>query len=230
MSEDDLLRTAAFLLDEPTAHEIAGVYSDEVVFPARVMIEEGGSTTSFPLWGGRVLVLSHENQGVCSWGLSLDGPSAGAVLVGGDLPGAEETTVYASSLAAFVETRRWDGRCLTREPLLQAQAQPLDEGSLRYLQEGFDQGITTRGWPCERNHRFERDELMIMLWACADQCDWWVSGPVDAVRTILADLRRLSDLGGRCGQTTTSASHSSPRREASSFWARARSLRGFGTA
>jgi hypothetical protein len=70
-------------------------------------------------------VLSDENQGVCSWGVSSDGD--GEVVVGGDLLDARcATVVYAASAADFIAARRWDHRCLTTGPVLQAQAAELD--------------------------------------------------------------------------------------------------------
>jgi hypothetical protein len=45
----------------------------------------------FPGWPAPVLVLSDENQGVCSWGVPLDGD--GRVLVGGDLFDDGQATV-----------------------------------------------------------------------------------------------------------------------------------------
>ena len=193
---DEALRgVLARVLDSATAEEIAAVYDDQPVYPNDLVIEELRSGRFFPEWYGSVLLISHENQGVCSWGLSLDGPQAGAVVVGGDLVVGNATVVYASSIAEFVAGRRWDGRCLNGQPLLQAEANELDELSLEFLRDHFTEVPSTFGWPCERNYRFGGRELLIMLWACADQCDWWISGPESSIAAFLPELRQLSDLG-----------------------------------
>lgn len=193
---DEALRgVLARVLDSATAEEIAAVYDDQPVYPNDLVIEEPRSGRFFPEWYGSVLLISHENQGVCSWGLSLDGPQAGAVVVGGDLVVGNATVVYASSIAEFVAGRRWDGRCLNGQPLLQAEANELDELSLEFLRDHFTEVPSTFGWPCERNYRFGGRELLIMLWACADQCDWWISGPESSIAAFLPELRQLSDLG-----------------------------------
>ncbi len=96
-------RLAEEVIRPEVATEIAGVHGDDVVYAAEVVVEAESSRCSFFRgWQGPVLLLSQENEGVCSWGLSLDGHSAGAVVVGGDLCGGERTIVYASDLAAFV--------------------------------------------------------------------------------------------------------------------------------
>lgn len=54
--------------------------------------------------------------------------------------------------------------------------------------------MSTHWWPCERNLRFERGSIMLMLWLCEEQSDWCVSGSVTELRAILPYLRELSDL------------------------------------
>ena len=175
MNANEILALAEEVISPEVATEIAGVHGDDVVYPAEVVVETESSPSSFfPGWQGPVLLLSHENQGVCSWGLSLAGHSAGAVVVGGDLSGGERTVVYAPDLAAFVVARRWDRKCLESEPLLQAQAAPLDALSLAYLNREFTEDVRTLGWPCEVNYRFVNGSVQIMLWSCAEQCDWWI--------------------------------------------------------
>ena len=139
------------------ADEIATAYGDNVVFPHRVVIDEPDSDARrFVDWVWPVLVLADENQGVCSWGVSLEGESEGAVVVGGELPHKIHSTIYCDDLEAYVGSRRWDSDCLGREPLLQAQASPLDPAGLEHLTARFTQRWTTRAWPCRENLRFER--------------------------------------------------------------------------
>lgn len=188
MAMDETLRDARAVLDTATAAQIAEVYGDNVVFPEQVVIDQ------FPGWPSNVLVLAHENQGVCSWGLSLGDVSEGVVVVAGDLAGGADSVAYCDDLETYVAARRWDDHCL-RPPLLQAQAAPVDADCVEYLDRHFDRRWITRGWPCRENLRFERDDLRVMLWSCADQCDWWISGSAPALAAVLDDLSALSDLG-----------------------------------
>src|ERR1700759_485703 len=83
--------------------------------------------------------------GVCSWGVPL-GTDSGEVLVGGGLLDAGDATVrYAASAADFIAARRWDGQCLSGEPLLQAQAPELDGASLARLEGLLSPTVPTAG-------------------------------------------------------------------------------------
>lgn len=116
-------------------------------------------------------------------------------MVGGDLVVGNTTVVYAPDISEFAAGRRWDGRCLNGKPLLQAQAEELDDLSLEYLRDHFTEVPSTFGWPCERNYRFSGKGLLVMLWACTGQCDWWISGSESSIAAYLPEFRRLSDLG-----------------------------------
>ncbi|MEU8001392.1 SET domain-containing protein [Catellatospora sp. NPDC049111] len=183
------------LITTTAAAELARVHNDQVVFPHRLVIDSPeDEDRRFPGWPTPVLVIADENQGVCSWGVPL-GVAAPPVLVGGDLAGDAGTAIYAPDVSSFVAARRWDGTCLGREPLLQAQAAPLDEESLAYLRANFDERASTHGWPAQEQLRFERDGARILLWSGDDQCDWWLSGTGDTVLgETAARLLDLSDL------------------------------------
>ncbi len=193
------------LLTADVAQEIAGTFGDNLVYPERIVVDgpEGlspsgpGSGRRFPGWPGPVLVLSDENQGVCSWGVPLDGGNY-PVLVGGDLLDAGHATVtYAGSVADFIAARRWDYQCLRFGPLLIAQAAELDRASLGYLQARLAQAVATTGWPGSRQYRFERRDVRVMLWSASGQCDWWISastGP--SLKAFAAGLLGLSNLRG----------------------------------
>jgi len=114
------------LLTADVAAEIATAFSDQPVYPERIMMDGPASTRPglgrwFPGWPGPVLVLSVENQGMCAWGVPLGGDDHCPVLVGGELLGPGEATVeYAASVEDFIAARRWDRRCLETGPALQA--------------------------------------------------------------------------------------------------------------
>ena len=159
------------LLTADVACEIAKTFGDSPVYPERVVVDSPRShRRRFPGWPGPVLVLSDENQGVCSWGLPLDG-SSDQVLVGGDLLDTGHATVtYTASVEDFIAARRWDYQCL-RPPLLMAQAVELDQDSLRYLRARLAPAVVTAGWPGPRQYRFECQDVRVMLWSCSGQCD-----------------------------------------------------------
>jgi hypothetical protein len=189
------------LLTADVAAEIAAVFTDNPIYPERIVVDgpesaRPGLGRRFPGWPGPVLVLSDENQGVCSWGVPLDGDRS-PVLVGGELLDAGDATVrYAASVEDFIAARRWDRRCLEAEPLLQAQAPGLDQASLGRLQ-ALSPAISTAGWPGSRQYRFEGLGVRVLLWSAAGQCDWWISAiteePLRAFTAGLLELPGLRD-------------------------------------
>jgi hypothetical protein len=192
------------LLTADVAAEIARTYGDQPVYPDRVLVDSAAEPSlrwpvparRFPGWRGPVLVLSDENQGVCSWGVPLNGDSR--VVVGGDmLEGGRITVPYAASVQDFIAARRWDRQCLAREPVLMAQAAELDQASLSCLQTRLLQVPGTGGWPGQRQYRFEDEgnDVRVMLWAGAGQCDWHVSAASrDSLMAVAAGLIELPSL------------------------------------
>jgi hypothetical protein len=187
-------------LTASVADELAAVFGDRVVFPYRALVDgPRDEQRLFPSWPTPVLVVSHENQGVVSWGVPLGDPSP-PVVVGGDLgdPEADSsgTLVYAPSVEAFIAARRWDRTCWSREPMVQAtRAEVLDDASLAVLRARFDEVPATRGWPGHTQYRFEGRGVKLMLWSGSQQCDWWLSGTdTDTLAEVITDLMDLSDL------------------------------------
>ena len=190
------------LLTADVAEEIARPFGDQIIYPQRIVVDcpagsspaPPGFSRRFPGWPGPVLVLSDENQGVCSWGVPSGG---GEVVVGGDLLDAgRATVVYAASVADFIAARRWDHRCLGTGLLMQAQAAELDQASLGCLQAKLTPAVTTTGWPGSRQYRFEGSGVQVMLWSQAGQCDWWISAASEApLRQFTASLLDLPGLG-----------------------------------
>jgi hypothetical protein len=189
------------LLTADVAAEIARTFGDQIIYPQRIVVDcpagsspaPPGFSRRFPGWPRPVLVLSDENQGVCSWGVPSGG---GEVVVGGDLLDAGCATVaYAASVADFIAARRWDHRCLNTAPVLQAQAGELDQESLGYLRVRLAPAVATAGWPGSRQYRFEGSGVQVMLWSQAGQCDWWVSASTEApLRQFTAGLLDLPGL------------------------------------
>lgn len=179
------------------AEELAATYDDQVVYPHRIGVERPGlADGNFPGWLTPVLVIAVENQGVCAWGVPLDGDDDPPVLVGGELgDGTVRTVRYAAHVEAYINARRWDGACLASSLLLQAQAEVLDDKSLAYLRACYEELPSTSGWPGEVTYRFHAGGVRIMLWAGSDQCDWFVSGPdADRLSEATTALLSYSDL------------------------------------
>lgn len=191
------------LLTADVAEEIARAFGDQVVYPQRILVDSQaepslrwpGPSRRFPGWPGPVLVLSDENQGVCSWGVPVHGGSS-EVLVGGDLLDVGHVTVvYAASVEDFIAARRWDHQCLNSIPVLQAQAAELNQASLGYLQARLAPLVPTAGWPGSHQYRFEGQDVRVMLWSYAGQCDWWVSASsAPSLQAFTAGLLDLPDL------------------------------------
>jgi hypothetical protein len=182
------------LLTPQTAREIARTYDHHPVYPENIVADYPGDPgRMFPGWPGPVLVLMHENQGVCHWGVPLDQTSH-QVLVGGDLDSGRITVTHAGSVRAFIAVRRWDDRCLAGPFFLQAGAGALEEASLGYLRQRLTPAITTTGWPGLRQHRFEHRDARLMLWDASRQCDWMLTASTeDSLVDFAAGLLHLPD-------------------------------------
>lgn len=117
------------------------------------------------------------------------------MLVGGDVE-SDNPVRYAESIGAFAFAWAWDQRLMSGHPLIQAQAVGLDDEAEDLLRATYVAGLTTYGWPCNRNLRFEGgDDFHLLLWACDGQCDWWLSGPsLNVLEPNVAALLDVSNL------------------------------------
>lgn len=186
---EELIRRAKEVLSDDVAIEIAKSYGDGVVFPSVIEIDRANAADRlFIDWPDDVLVLARENQGVCTWGMSLGEETIGIVVVGGDLP-ERATVAYCVDLNAYVEARRWDGALFGGTPLLQAQTPRLEAETRELLGERFDERASTQAWPSAENLRFERAGLRVMLCLGERQCDWWISGVAGDVEDLVRELR-----------------------------------------
>lgn len=187
------------LITAQVAAETARVFGDQVVYPEQVVVDGPesnwhGTGRMFPRWPGEVVVLSVENQGVCSWGVPL-GRDSCEVLVGGYLLDVGDATVrYAASVTDYIAARRWDEQCLSGAPLLQAQAPELDGASLARLEGLLSPALSTAGWPGSRQYRFGGAGVRVMLWTQRGQCDWWISAASEP--QLVAFMAGLIDLPG----------------------------------
>lgn len=180
---NELIESARRILTPEAVAELSAAYDDSFVFP------ESHIQELFPGRQAKSLLIAHENQGVCTWGLELDGVDAGKILVTGE-EAKGGARVYCESLDEFAETRRWDAVCFS-SPLLQAQANRIDDRVLAWLRESFDELTPTYDWPAAVVLRFEGRGLRVMLWIDDSRTDWWICGEE---RGILAELVTFANL------------------------------------
>lgn len=176
-------------LTEEVVAVLQSAYDEIFVFPFSVELVNDQRT--FPGVEHSMLVLSTENQGVCTWGLVHDGPDAGQVQVAmANDVGVGATTKYCDDLESFVESRTWDVACMNSPSVIQAQTTPLQSDALELLRDVCSETVTTFGWPSRENLRFQTGEVRVMVWSDDDRADWWICGPIDELDQLLPDLGR----------------------------------------
>ena len=122
-----------------------------------------------------LLVFRHENQGVCTWAVKLDGSDDPPVIVDYDT-GFREHTLCAPSFSSHVYSWVWDYTfVLHRELTVQAQNGPLSGEAWAFLRAHFAAGPETHGWPGRNQYRFEGSNQWILIWADDKQADWWLA-------------------------------------------------------
>lgn len=135
------------------------------------------------------LVFGHENQGVCTWALRLDGSEDPPVVVSFD-SGRRDWRRCADSFSEHVYACVWDHSfVLRREPLILAQNAALSAQALERLRQIFELGVTTYGWPGHTQYRLRREDQYLLIRADDGQADWWLSADSeqslsDAVSTV----------------------------------------------
>ena len=116
-------------------------------------------------WGGgphdlvaqNLLVIRHENQGVCVWAVLLDGSDDPPVVLDLDTQ-FKSWTKCASSFSQHIYASMWDySQVLAQHGLLaQAQNTPLSEMALSFLSDHFESECVTYAWPGHTQHSIAR--------------------------------------------------------------------------
>jgi hypothetical protein len=154
-----------------------------------------------------LLVVMHENQGVCTWAVKLDGSDDPPVVVEVDSidsaasPSEVNWEPCADSFSMFMYCRAWDhGHCLAGISVTaSANDRPLAPGDLSLLQSHFSEGPRTYGHPGVTNYRFFTRNSAILIWDGEDderrggQADWWLMATSD--EAMLGLLRRVWHCG-----------------------------------
>jgi hypothetical protein len=148
-----------------------------------------------------LLVVMHENQGVCTWAVKLDGSEDPPVVVEVDSSArasrlsAIRWQRCAASFSTFMYCRAWDhGHALDRISLaLFAQDEPLARRDVAFLRAHFTEGPRTFGHPGIVNHRFFTDDSAILIWGGKHQSDWHLMASSE--EALLRLVRAVSGCG-----------------------------------
>jgi hypothetical protein len=148
-------------------------------------------------WRSQVLLpIRHENQGVCTWALLLDGSADPPVYVDVDSDG-RLWTKHAPAFSEYVFASIWDyARVLRRAALVLAQNRPLSALALAELKRVGVAMPETAGWPGRRQYRFTVNNACALVWDDDGQADWAVGADdASALAEALAVLWELDDVG-----------------------------------
>ena len=142
----------------------------------------------------RLMPFKYENQGVCTWSISLDGSDDPPVYVDVDSDG-KQWNMQAPTFSAYAYACVWDYALVLDQPaLVQAQNEPLSEEAVGELRRHFGELPPTSGWPGSTQHRFAGNQCAILIWAGKGQADWFV-GARDA-KSLEGFLRIVWNLDG----------------------------------
>lgn len=126
--------------------------------------------------GKTLLMLLVENQGVCWWGVELDGSEDPAVYVDFDPP-PDKLFQYASSFSEFTYLRLFDfdGWYEDGRFILETR-KPLRDETVEWLKKTFREEPTSLGWPGTKTYRYSCPLGRITIWQSEDQADWALTG------------------------------------------------------
>lgn len=142
-----------------------------------------------------LLVFRHENQGVCSWAVWLNGDDDPPVVVSDDLD-FRSYKFCTDTFSDYIYSCVWDYGWLFVPPLIQAQNVPLSAAALEMLNRDFTRGLKTNGWPGDTQHRFFSKDHRILIWASKDQADWWLTADTgDSLADLARSLWKVDGLG-----------------------------------
>lgn len=147
--------------------------------------------------GRPLLPFRHENQGVCTWAIALDGSDDPPVYVDVDSDG-KKWNFLAPTFSAYVYTSVWDYAVVLNRPVVvQAQNEPLSETALTELRRCFREEQPTFGGLSSTQHRFTGNECGILIWNAVGQQADWFAGAADAHRleSAVRTIWQLDDVG-----------------------------------
>ncbi len=152
----------------------------------------------------RLLPIRHENQGVCTWAIALDGSEDPPVFVEVD-SGGKEWQPQAPSFSAYVYSCVWDYRHVFGRPaLVQAQNGTLSRAALDGLRAAFTEEFQTEGWPGDAQYRFTNGRAAILIWSAERQADWFIASSdaatLESALLVVWDLDTVGESLYACSQ------------------------------
>lgn len=144
----------------------------------------------------QLLPFRHENQGVCTWAIDLNGSDDPPVYVDVDTNG-RVWQLLASSFSRYVYSCVWDYQMVFGQPgLVQAQNHALSAEARVKLEDLFRQELKTHGWPRSTQYRFHKNGQAILVWDGPRQADWYIAGSTaEALESALIAVWNLDDVG-----------------------------------
>lgn len=147
-------------------------------------------------WDKGYLIIRFEEQGVCKWGVELNGSNDPPVAVSYRVTPYDSDeqgwTRATDTFSHYVYNCVWDGQALSRKWLAEAENGPLSNIALETLREEFVTGPVSYGVPGDVQYRFERGSQRILLWVEDEGCDW--SASADDRRSFLDLLKSIGQL------------------------------------
>jgi len=144
----------------------------------------------------QLLPFRHENQGVCTWAIDLNGTDDPPVYVDVDTNG-QEWQLLSSCFSQYVYSCVWDYRIVFGQPgLVQAQNGALSPSAHGTLTTLFEEEIETHGWPGCTQYRFHKNGKAILIWDRPEQADWFIAAPTrEALESAVIAVWSLDDVG-----------------------------------
>lgn len=143
-----------------------------------------------------LLPFRHENQGVCTWAVDLNGSDDPPVLVDYD-KNFESPRPCANRFSEHVYASVWDWHCVLTNATIQAQIDPLSDEALDFLGRTFQAELVTEGWPGDTQYRFFSADQRVLIWESKDWADWWLSADNDAaLLRLVQTIWEIDNLGG----------------------------------
>jgi hypothetical protein len=136
----------------------------------------------------KLLPFMIENQGVCTWAITLGDAEDPPVFVEVDSGSPPKWELTARTFTEWL-TCQVEDTLLINSAVFAAQAPGLNSAGLTFLRSNFIEGCKTFAWPGAINYRFSNARSRLLLWNGEKQCDWWIS-PVDGVDVddVIAEL------------------------------------------
>lgn len=153
-----------------------------------------------------LLMIFHENQGVCNLAVKLDGSEDPAVMIEVDSSPNMVWTAYVEHFSDFVYTQVWDNNYSQYEYVFTAIDGNLTPNTISYLKKILDEDIRTFGWPGDVNYRFYSQGKKILIWDSkrAQQADWYVAGKSkDVTIDLIKQIYMCGDLKNSLGRWDT---------------------------